>query len=75
MVLHKNKPRGVEMGEQMSSLNGSIIHEAALVTNAPIKRLTLSVVNCGLDEPKTLIPFGFLKSLQHLSVSSICIIT
>lgn len=41
-LLCESKPRGVEMGEQMSSLNGSIIHEAALVTNAPIKRLTLS---------------------------------
>lgn len=44
MVLYKNKPRGVEMGEQMSSLNGSIIYEAALVTNVPIKRLSLYVL-------------------------------
>lgn len=36
------------MGEQMSSLNRSIMHEAALVTNAPIKRLSLY---CGLDKP------------------------
>lgn len=47
---YKNKPRGVEMGEQMSFRNGSIIHEAPLVTNVPIKCLSPSFsLSYGVD--------------------------
>lgn len=52
MVLDKNKPVGVEGGWRwtlMSSLNGSIIHEAALVTSAPIRRLTPTILCGGSD--------------------------
>lgn len=42
----------------MSSPNGSIIHEAALVTSAPIKTKTLSLLSCGLGDPKPVTPPG-----------------
>lgn len=54
------------MGEQMSSQSRSIIHDGTLVTNAPIRRLSLSLLCCELDEPKTqiLFPTKFLGTYQ-----------